>query len=136
MFESSFLLRLAKPALDGTIPLQPDYNDCWQVRLTARNHPPKNRFFDIVASLCRAYRSISNVPNEETSLGIQSPPQYTRALKTPLSPASLNFRRIQTRKMAAGSPLLVFILVVISTFRCRFYQVWLLFTCAVKHCWF
>ena len=31
MFESSFLLRLAPPALDGTIPLQPDYNDCWQV---------------------------------------------------------------------------------------------------------
>jgi hypothetical protein len=33
MFESSFLLRLAPPALDGTIPLQPDYNDCWQVQL-------------------------------------------------------------------------------------------------------
>jgi hypothetical protein len=31
MFESSFLLRLAPSALDGTIPLQPDYNDCWQV---------------------------------------------------------------------------------------------------------
>jgi hypothetical protein len=31
MFETSFLLRLAPPALDGTIPLQPDYNDCWQV---------------------------------------------------------------------------------------------------------
>jgi hypothetical protein len=31
MFESTFLLRLAPPALDGTIPLQPDYNECWQV---------------------------------------------------------------------------------------------------------
>jgi hypothetical protein len=41
MFESSFLLRLAKPALDGTIPLQPDYNDCWQVGLRVRNHVTK-----------------------------------------------------------------------------------------------
>ena len=41
MFESSFLLRLAKPALDGTIPLQPDYNDCWQVGPRARNDVPK-----------------------------------------------------------------------------------------------
>jgi hypothetical protein len=35
MFESSFLLRLAPSAVDGTIPLQPDYNDCWQVQLNA-----------------------------------------------------------------------------------------------------
>jgi hypothetical protein len=136
MFESSFLLRLAKPALDGTIPLQPDYNDCWQVRLRARNHLPKPCLFNVAALLCRAYRGISNVPNEETSQEIQSPPKNTRPLKTPPSPAMLNFKSIQTRKMAAGRPPARLYISRYFLFPLSFFQIWLLFTCAVKHCWF
>jgi hypothetical protein len=87
MFESSFLLRVAKPALDGTIPLQPDYNDCWRVGLRARA-----AHASLTSLCCFSEHTEEFQKARMKQLGRKyNLPQNTRALKTPLSPATWNF---------------------------------------------
>jgi hypothetical protein len=65
MFESSYLLRLARPALDGTIPLQSDYNDCWQVLFVLHERTLTNLFcIEATTLLCRVSKRISRGLND------------------------------------------------------------------------